>query len=85
MQYIRDNLFNELIVDNFVGVGSASIGSELHKGKKYSEAKQIARLENAICPSVATALIRANCADIAYRKPLRTVSELDVAICGAGE
>ena len=51
-----------------------------HIGKKYSEAKQIARLGNAVCPPVATALIRANCADMAYKKPLRTVAELEQAI-----
>lgn len=51
-------------------------------GKKYSEAKQIARLGNAVCPPVATALIRANCPEMAYRKPLRTVKELNAAICG---
>jgi site-specific DNA-cytosine methylase len=52
-------------------------------GRKYSKAKQIARLGNAVCPPVATALIRANCADMAYKKPLRTVAELEKAIRGA--
>ena len=56
------------------------IDIERHIGKKYSEAKQIARLGNAVCPPVATALIRANCADMAYKKPLRTVAELERAI-----
>lgn len=56
------------------------IDIESHIGKKYSEAKQIARLGNAVCPPVATALIRANCADMAYKKPLRTVAELERAI-----
>lgn len=51
-------------------------------GKKYSEAKQIARLGNAVCPPVATALVRVNCADMAYRKPLKTVRELEAAMCG---
>ena len=51
-------------------------------GKKYNEAKQIARLGNAVCPPVATALIRANCPDMAYKKPLQTVAELNTAICG---
>ena len=59
------------------------IDIESHIGKKYSEAKQIARLGNAVCPPVATALIRANCADMAYKKPLTTVSQLERAICGA--
>ena len=58
------------------------IDIERHIGKKYSEAKQIARLGNAVCPPVATALIRANCADMAYKKPLRTVAELERAISG---
>lgn len=51
-------------------------------GKKYSEAKQIARLGNMVCPPVATALIRANCPEMAYKKPLNTVKELNTAICG---
>ena len=59
------------------------IDIERHIGKKYSEAKQIARLGNAVCPPVATALIKANCADMAYKKPLRTVAELERAISGA--
>ena len=58
------------------------INIEQHIGKKYSEAKQIARLGNAVCPPVATALIRANCADMAYKKPLKTVRELETAMCG---
>ena len=57
------------------------IDIEPYIGKKYSEAKQIARLGNAVCPPVATALIRANCANMAYRKPLKTVRELETA-CG---
>ena len=58
------------------------IDIEPYIGKKYSEAKQIARLGNAVCPQVATALIRANCADMAYRKQLHTVEELNAAMCG---
>lgn len=34
-------------------------------GKKYSKAKQIARLGNAVCPPVATALVRANVPELA--------------------
>jgi DNA (cytosine-5)-methyltransferase 1 len=56
------------------------IDIESHIGKKYSEAKQIARLGNAVCPPVATALIRANCADMAYKKTLITVAQLERAI-----
>lgn len=58
------------------------IDIEPYIGKKYSEAKQIARLGNAVCSPVATALVRANCADMAYRKPLKTVRELETAMCG---
>ena len=56
------------------------IDIESHIGKKYSEAKQIARLGNAVCPPVATALIRANCADMAYKKTLITVAQLERSI-----
>ena len=58
------------------------IDIERHIGKKYSEAKQIARLGNAVCPPVATALIRANCADMAYKRKLTTVAQLERAISG---
>ena len=54
---------------------------EPYIGKKYSEAKQIARIGNSVCPQVATALIYANCADMAKsKKPLTTVAELNAAI-----
>ncbi len=59
------------------------IDIESYIGKKYSEAKQIARLGNAVCPPVATALIRANCVDMAYQKPLKTIAELNKAIATA--
>ena len=59
------------------------IDIERHIGKKYIEAKQIARLGNAVCPPVATALIRANCADMAYKRKLTTVAQLERAISGA--
>lgn len=42
-------------------------------GKKYSEAKQIARLGNAVCPPVATALVKANYIDV-VQKPLVTMA-----------
>lgn len=58
------------------------IDIEPHIGKKYSEAKQIARLGNAVCPPVATALIRANCAEMAYKIPLQTVAKLKAAMEG---
>ena len=49
-------------------------------GKRYSKAKQIARLGNAVCPPMATALIRANCPELCYKVELRTVAELEKAI-----
>lgn len=58
------------------------IDIEPYIGKKYSEAKQIARLGNAVCSPVATALIRANCAGMAYEKPLKSIKELNAAMCG---
>lgn len=59
------------------------IDIEAYIGKKYNESKQIARLGNAVCPPVATALIRANCADMAYCRPIETVAQLDRVIRGA--
>ena len=46
-------------------------------GKKYSEAKQIARMGNAVCPPVATALVKANCADIALKNVIKTMTQLE--------
>lgn len=40
------------------------IDIESHIGKKYSEAKQVARMGNAVCPPVAEALVRANCVEV---------------------
>lgn len=52
---------------------------ETHIGKKYSTAKQIARMGNAVCPPVATALIRANCAEmIVARKVISTMALLNL-------
>lgn len=51
---------------------------ETHIGKKYSVAKQIERMGNAVCPPVATALIRANCAEmIVARRVLPTMAMLN--------
>lgn len=50
---------------------------ESHIGKKYSEAKQIARMGHAVCPPVATALVQANCVDIAIKKAITTMSQLE--------
>jgi DNA (cytosine-5)-methyltransferase 1 len=55
------------------------IDIERHIGKKYSEAKQIARLGNAVCPPVATALIRANCPELCYPTTLITIVDLEKA------
>ena len=52
------------------------IDIEPYIGKKYSETKQIARLGNAVCPPVATALVRANCMDIAVGRTLTNMAQL---------
>lgn len=52
------------------------IDIEPYIGKKYSEAKQIARLGNAVCPPVAQALVRANCAEIAVSRRMSTMAQL---------
>lgn len=51
------------------------IDIESRIGKKYSEAKQIARLGNAVCPPVATALVKANYIDTVV-KTIVTMAEL---------
>lgn len=56
------------------------IDIESHIGKRYSEAKQIARLGNAVCPPVATALIRENCAEIAVERKLTTMAALNAVL-----
>lgn len=53
------------------------IDIEQYIGKKYSEAKQIARIGNSVCPPVATALVRANAADMIATRELTTVKELN--------
>lgn len=58
------------------------IDIEPYIGKKYCEAKQIARLGNAVCPPVATALIRANCAEIAIERKLTTMKALNAVLNG---
>ena len=50
---------------------------ESYIGKKYSEAKQIARMGNAVCPPVATALVRENCAEIAAKRIITTMAILN--------
>ncbi|MGN0789049.1 MAG: DNA cytosine methyltransferase [Christensenellales bacterium] len=49
-------------------------------GKKYCEAKQIARMGNAVCPPVAEALIRANCPDMANKTKIKTMEKLTSTI-----
>lgn len=56
------------------------IDIESHIGKRYSEAKQIARMGNAICPPVAEALVRANCAEIASQRVIATMAMLNAVI-----
>ena len=61
------------------------IDIEPYIGKKYSEAKQIARLGNAVCPPVATALVRANCMDIAIGRKLTTMAQLRALLDESGK
>ncbi len=56
------------------------IDIESHIGKRYSEAKQIARMGNAVCPPVAEALVRANCAEISSRRVIATMAMLNAVI-----
>ena len=53
------------------------IDIESYIGKKYSEAKQIARLGNAVCPPVAAALVRANCPELAVKPIITTMAILN--------
>ena len=39
MKWYQDNLFNELIVDNFAGGGGASVGIELAVGRRNRNAQ----------------------------------------------
>lgn len=56
------------------------IDIESYIGKNYSKAKQIARLGNAVCPPVAAALVRANCAEIASQRIINTMAMLNAVI-----
>lgn len=56
------------------------IDIESHIGKRYSEAKQIARMGNAVCPPVAETLVRANCAEIASQRVIATMAMLNAVI-----
>lgn len=56
------------------------IDIESHIGKKYSEAKQVARMGNAVCPPVAEALVRANCAEMVLQTKINSMRKLNVVI-----
>lgn len=56
------------------------IDIESYIGKRYSEAKQIARMGNAVCPPVAEALVRANCAEIASQRVIANMAMLNKVI-----
>lgn len=56
------------------------IDFETSAGKRYSKAKQIARLGNAVCPSVATALVRSNCAELCPTTQIATMQQLESVI-----
>lgn len=45
-------------------------------GKSYPKSEQVARCGNSVCPQVVTALVKANLADIAYTKVLKTMQQL---------
>lgn len=58
------------------------IDIEPYIGKKYSEQKQIARLGNAVCPPVATALVRANLSEMETPIRIESMQKLYRVICG---
>lgn len=51
-----------------------------YKGKPYSKKAQVARCGNSVCPQMAEILVRANLEDLAYKKQLRTMKELEKAV-----
>lgn len=51
-----------------------------YNGKPYSKKAQVARCGNSVCPQMATMLVRANVVDMAYRRPLHTMEDLEQAI-----
>lgn len=51
-----------------------------YKGKPYSKKAQIARCGNSVCPQMAEILVRANLEDLAYKKQLKTMEELEKAV-----
>lgn len=56
------------------------IDFETSAGRRYSKAKQIARLGNAVCPPVATALVRSNCAELCPTTQIVTMQQLESVI-----
>lgn len=73
----QDNFFKELMLAQGFPIDYV-LDIESRIGKKYSEAKQIARLGNAVCPPVATAIVRANCTDIAAKRAITTMKMLNI-------
>lgn len=49
-------------------------------GKTYSKKAQVSRCGNSVCPQMAEMLVRANVTEMAYKKPIRTMRELEKAI-----
>ena len=49
-------------------------------GKPYSKKAQVARCGNSVCPQMAEMRVRANVTEMAYKKPIRTMRELEKAI-----
>ena len=49
-------------------------------GKPYSKKAQVARCGNSVCPQMAEMLVRANMTEMAYKKPIRTMRELEKTI-----
>ena len=50
-------------------------------GKPYSKSEQVARCGNSVCPPVVTALVRANFAELAVKKFIQTMAQLERKIC----
>ena len=43
----------------------------------YSKAAQIARIGNSVCPVMAEVLVRANLPELCYKKPIKTMAQLE--------
>lgn len=82
----RDNLFRELIIDNFAGGGGASVGIELALGAPVDIA--VNHDESAIAMHTVnhpyTEHFRANCADMAVcKRPIKTMAQLNKILAAA--